>query len=113
MKNCTVCGNEFEPKRATAQYCSTKCRVYASRNTIDKAVSVTENLSVTPVSVTNELSVTDHQCKRCKAPVSELICICYECVTKHNAKHDDYCDCITSKFSQVPEELRITIDKRS
>lgn len=28
---CEHCGNAFEPKRATGRYCSTKCRVYASR----------------------------------------------------------------------------------
>lgn len=46
---CSQCGKEFEAKRASARFCSTACRVTASR------VSVTpEKLSVTnkPVSVT-------------------------------------------------------------
>lgn len=28
---CLNCGTEFEPKRKTAKFCSSKCRVYASR----------------------------------------------------------------------------------
>ena len=28
---CAQCGNEFEPKRATAKFCSTVCRVKANR----------------------------------------------------------------------------------
>lgn len=36
MKTCVVCGNEFDG-REDAKYCSSKCRVKASRNsTIDK-----------------------------------------------------------------------------
>jgi hypothetical protein len=31
-KHCTECGCEFEAKRDTAKFCSTKCRVYAHRN---------------------------------------------------------------------------------
>lgn len=30
-KNCAHCGSEFQPKRSTAQFCSTKCRVAAHR----------------------------------------------------------------------------------
>lgn len=30
MKKCEYCGKEFEPKRATARFCSTNCRVKAS-----------------------------------------------------------------------------------
>jgi len=29
---CKFCGNEFEPERITAMYCSDKCRVYSYRN---------------------------------------------------------------------------------
>ena len=43
---CMNCGIEFNSTRLTARYCSAKCRVKASR------------LSVTPVSVTDSLSVT-------------------------------------------------------
>jgi hypothetical protein len=28
---CEHCGAEFKPQRTTARFCSTKCRVYASR----------------------------------------------------------------------------------
>lgn len=31
MKKCSHCGNEFEPKRSTAKFCSSKCRVDAAR----------------------------------------------------------------------------------
>ena len=46
------CNNEFEAVRATAKYCSTRCRVQAARVSVtDSKVSVTENgekvLSVT------------------------------------------------------------------
>ena len=46
---CKQCNKVFEAKRATAKYCSAKCRVNANRG-----------LSVTD-SVTPELSVTDEQ----------------------------------------------------
>ncbi|QNJ17662.1 hypothetical protein SynA1840_02130 [Synechococcus sp. A18-40] len=32
FKKCEVCGNEFEPKRSTARFCSTKCRVATHRS---------------------------------------------------------------------------------
>ena len=57
MNTCKVCNEEYEAKRATSQYCSSQCRVKASR------LSVTESgeVSVTEVSVTGpgEFSVTD------------------------------------------------------
>ena len=31
VKACEVCGNDFEPKRSTARFCSSKCRVAAHR----------------------------------------------------------------------------------
>ena len=31
--SCSACGNRFRAKRATAKFCSTKCRMRASRNT--------------------------------------------------------------------------------
>ena len=45
-RKCDQCGKEFEGKRSTARYCSTRCRVTASR------VSVTG-------SKRNRVSVTD------------------------------------------------------
>jgi hypothetical protein len=30
-RRCGQCGHRFEPKRKTAVYCSTKCRVAANR----------------------------------------------------------------------------------
>lgn len=66
MAKCLHCGSEFEAKRATARYCSAKCRVKASRSVTD---SVTE-VSVTPVSVTKVLPANfgqpDCQCFHCK-----------------------------------------------
>lgn len=50
---CLQCNQEYQAVRATSRYCSAKCRKYASR-----AVSVTINDSVTPVSVTKPVSVT-------------------------------------------------------
>ena len=32
VKACVVCGTDFEPKRSTAKFCSTKCRVSAHRS---------------------------------------------------------------------------------
>jgi hypothetical protein len=56
MNRCKQCNSEYEPKRATSQYCSPSCRVKAGR------VSVTDQpgVSVTEVSVTQpeSLSVT-------------------------------------------------------
>ena len=62
MTKCVVCGKEFESKRSTAKYCSAACRMKAGRVSVteDVGVSVTEPLSVTPVSVTSGLSVTDN-----------------------------------------------------
>jgi hypothetical protein len=55
---CETCGIEFEAQRATARYCSTSCRVKASR------ISVTQSEAPSPLSVTvkplsNDFSVTD------------------------------------------------------
>lgn len=55
---CENCGDAFRPKRATARYCSPRCRVAAnrSRETREQApVSVTEGdrVSPEPVSVTS------------------------------------------------------------
>jgi hypothetical protein len=73
MKKCSVCNKDFEPKRSTARFCSSDCRIKAHRDAVtlkdteklvdvtlseDNEVSVTEDLSVTQDSVTNSLSVT-------------------------------------------------------
>lgn len=41
---CLNCGTEFEPKRKTAKFCSSKCRVYASRGLTfnDRVIMPTE-----------------------------------------------------------------------
>jgi len=64
-KMCELCGTEYEAKRDTSRYCCAGCRVKAGR------VSVTDGLSVTPLSVTDDtqervsvtrpVSVTVHQ----------------------------------------------------
>jgi hypothetical protein len=46
---CIICDKEFESKRSTAKYCSGACRIKSMRG-----VSVTNNVSVTPISVTLE-----------------------------------------------------------
>ena len=57
---CIECGKEFEATRATAKYCSASCRVKHGRFSVTPdGLSVTENLSVAPLSVTRVLSVTD------------------------------------------------------
>jgi hypothetical protein len=71
MVICDTCKTEFKAKRATARYCSAKCRVKASRGT--KPLSVTDSVtevSVTPISVTKALPLNfgkpDCQCWHCK-----------------------------------------------
>ena len=56
---CIHCDKEFKSKRATAKYCSDKCRVTAGRLSVtNKPLSVTkEPVSVTDVTV-KEVSVT-------------------------------------------------------
>ena len=59
---CENCGNDFESKRATAKYCSARCRVSAGRglSVTDDSLSVTVSVTDTPLSVTQPaLSVTD------------------------------------------------------
>ena len=59
---CKQCNIEFKPVRASAKYCSAKCRVKAGRLSVtDESLSATDkSLSVT-VSVTEpEVSVTDN-----------------------------------------------------
>jgi hypothetical protein len=34
QRPCQQCGRLFEPKRTTARYCSTRCRVYAYRRSL-------------------------------------------------------------------------------
>jgi len=70
-KVCVVCGEEFEAKRNTAQYCSPTCRKRASRVTVtnEKPLSVTNPLSVT-VSVPKTLSVP---AKKIPAKVKESV----------------------------------------
>ncbi len=43
MKKCAYCGNEFEPKKPKAIYCSTKCRTYAHRK---KAIENNKNIGI-------------------------------------------------------------------
>jgi len=64
-KVCVVCGEEFEAKRNTAQYCSPTCRKRASRVTVtnEKPLSVT-------VTVPKSLSVTS---KKIPAKVKESV----------------------------------------
>ena len=50
MTECKQCGTEYEAKRATSQYCSSKCKQAAYRNT--------DAVTVTPVTVTESESVT-------------------------------------------------------
>ena len=58
-KTCELCGTEYEAKRATSRYCCAGCRVKAGR------VSVTDEVSVTPLTVTDDtkerVSVTGFQ----------------------------------------------------
>lgn len=97
MAKCAYCGQEFDAKRSTAKYCSSKCRVNANRG-----------LSVTD-SVTPELSVTDEQ------PIN---------VTLKDSKLDanipefetDLPDCVPFPIAQrytIPSEheYRATIDR--
>lgn len=53
IKTCNNCNNEFDAKRVTAEYCSDKCRVQASR------VSVTESVK-NRVSVTKEVKMAEN-----------------------------------------------------
>ena len=71
---CLNCSKEFEAKRATAKYCSAKCRVEHGR------LSVTDGLSVTPVSVT-KLSVTDDNVTLKPASYGLPDCQCQHCQT--------------------------------
>jgi len=50
-KSCQYCNKEYEALRTTSKFCSTACRVYASRGDSVTEISVTN--SVTPVSVTS------------------------------------------------------------
>ena len=55
---CQQCGKKFEAKRKTAQYCSTKCRVEASRVT-EKVTDSTGKEYVADIPVT-KISVPEH-----------------------------------------------------
>ncbi len=49
MSKCKQCGNEYEPKRATSQYCGDPCRKLASRQRDKVSVpSGNEQVSVPP-----------------------------------------------------------------
>lgn len=51
---CTECGIEFEAKRKDAKFCSSKCRKDASR----KASIVTDNVTLSDISVTDKFEFT-------------------------------------------------------
>jgi len=59
-----ICGKDFEVKRKTAKYCSTKCRVYASRSVTD---SVTDGVTTCSWCYAKDLEIT-----RLKAEVLRL-----------------------------------------
>ena len=66
-KKCSVCGKVFDAARYTAKYCSGGCRMKGFRDTVE-GLSVTEIVSVTPLSVTKkslalqkDVSVTDDE----------------------------------------------------
>lgn len=51
---CSHCLTIFQPKRKTAKFCSPKCRVYSSRDSVTQSVpSVTVTVTKEPLSVTN------------------------------------------------------------
>ena len=44
VKNCEVCGKQFEPKRSTARFCSSNCRVASHRQkALKEAAGITSN----------------------------------------------------------------------
>ncbi len=45
---CEHCGREFQPRRTTARFCSTKCRVYAARAKSDEAGPIVHELEIEP-----------------------------------------------------------------
>lgn len=66
MTKCLNCGKTFKPNRKTAKFCSDRCRKQAQRlagqNKLAGQVSVTKpEVSVTKVSVTDGVSVTNSQ----------------------------------------------------
>ncbi len=49
---CLICEKEFESKRSTAKFCSAACRVRHSRSVTETPLNVTDNVTVSPLSVT-------------------------------------------------------------
>jgi hypothetical protein len=60
MSQCVRCGASFEPRRSTARFCSTACRMAAHRG-----------LSVTPATITPKVSVA--RVSAATAPVSRHV----------------------------------------
>ena len=60
MKECDVCGREYESKRADSKTCGVKCRVKRTRGEGLSVTDVTDNVTDKPLSVTkSDKSVTD------------------------------------------------------
>ncbi len=49
---CLQCGMEFDAQRVSAKYCSAVCRVRHSRTVTETPLNVTDNVTVSPLSVT-------------------------------------------------------------
>lgn len=75
MKNlCISCGIEFEAKRKTAKYCSSKCRKLAFQKSIISVPKVSVPVSVPP----------EGHCHGCgEKQENQNICICSGCIAKN------------------------------
>jgi len=90
MTNCKNCKQEFTSKRATAVFCSAKCRNLAFREvSVAKepkiSVATDKNVSVANVSVAREgkSEIREGYCHGCneKQTGAHLICICVKCIS--------------------------------
>lgn len=108
LKNCQICGNEFEAIRVSAKFCSEACK---QRNKRIDNVSPDTLSSVSEVSVSNVLKSTETDktkisrtglnydwdevspilkmrkvpCSGCGEPVWDAANPCLECTKKNNA----------------------------
>ena len=102
IKKCLKCDKVYKAIRETSTYCSTKCRVSASRIVTDSVTkpSVTEKSSV---SVTSDKPLAKEGfCHACQSVVDPIICICRPCVESGKSHEDIDILCPDYEATRMP-----------
>ena len=77
MANCKQCGKEYESKRSTSSYCSSKCRHEFYRNRMSNAKPIS-NANAKNVTLSNNAKISG-TCWCCGKSIEPILVCCQEC----------------------------------